>query len=160
MGLMERILHRAKTDSSNASTALLAGSKKNLAIAEKIVHDYGTAMASRQSMNGGCIADIRRLPHPKARVKDAIVFLLRLTDDPQFREQLKSSYILLADWQEGVDLAIAKNHANADAGGDAAEVVKDIAAKDAAWEAWEKWRPKVLDEERALKAELQELGLW
>jgi len=42
------------------------------------------------------------LPYTKKEIKDAIIFGLMGTDNPEFKEHLKSSYILLADWLQGV----------------------------------------------------------
>ena len=48
------------------------------------------------------IADERKLPHSKQRIKEAILYALRLTKDAAMREELKSAYLSLAGWQAGV----------------------------------------------------------
>ncbi len=65
---------------------------------EKIVHAYSAAILARKSM----ISDISELPYPKPVIKGALLAALSLTTDAKMREQLKSSFVSLADWQEGV----------------------------------------------------------
>ncbi|SPE27218.1 hypothetical protein SBBP1_400006 [Burkholderiales bacterium] len=160
MGLMDRIFHRAKVDTLTGWGVALGSGEKAFTHAVKIVQDYGAVMRWKRSAAQGCIADVQGLPHPKERIKQALALLLGASDDPQFREQLKSSYLLLADWQEGVGHEMVGLRPETDANGRAAEDREAPASQSAAWEEWERWRPKVLQEERALKAELQQLGLW
>jgi len=160
MGLMDRIFHRARADTSNGIGLAFASGERAFAHAEKVVQDYGAAMHAKRAEGHGCIADVQALPHSKERIKQALVLLLGATDDAQFREQLKSSYLLLADWQQGVGDAMVGIAPTADTQGRCAEEGAATSTQSAAWEEWERWRPKVLQEERALKAELQQLGLW
>jgi hypothetical protein len=159
MSLLDRMLHRdgSRAPQHGGGWSPRAGAQA-FAQAERIVRDYAAALASKQRAHSGCIADERELPHSKERIKHAIALLLGVSDDLPFREQLKTSYLLLADWQEGVGeqrvgVFAATPSEGAAGGGDRDE-------NDAAWQAWEQWRPRVLQEERALKAELQQLGLW
>lgn len=164
MGLIDRFLARTKADRSDVGAMLWGSGEKAFVRAERVVQDYGAAMRAKRSLGSGCVADTRDLPHSKERIKQALVLLLRDTQEPQFREQLKSSYLLLADWQQDVgDMAVAVP-ADCDAircGTSASTTaLKEPASASAAWQTWERWRSKVLEEERALKAELQQLGLW
>jgi hypothetical protein len=113
--------------------------------AEKIVRDYGAVLArlglTRSSdLTRGMVADTRKLPHPKERIKEALIFALRSTKEPQTRDQLKSGYIFLANYQEGV------GDTKPDLNLDPAEVAK--------------WWPLVYAEIQALKSELEKQGLW
>ena len=65
---------------------------------EKIVHAYSAAVLSRKSM----ISDTSELPYPKPVIKAALIAAISLTKDSKMREQLKTGYVSLADWQEGV----------------------------------------------------------
>ena len=150
MGLLNRIFGRTKTEQSSAGAIPPA-------VAEKVVQDYGAVLASAAPAPG-CVADARKLPHPKERIKQALVFALRMTKESQTREQLKIGYISLADWQEGVvDTAVGIDLTNLDPNADPVELAKRIASQGAAAE---KWTPKVKAEQEALKAELQKLELW
>ncbi|MDQ3582141.1 MAG: hypothetical protein M3495_11260 [Pseudomonadota bacterium] len=81
-----------------------------------------------------------------------------MTKEPQMREQLKVGHISLSGWQEGVGSAtVGIDLANMDSNADPVELAKRITSQGAAAE---KWMPKVKAEQAALKAELQELGLW
>ena len=150
MGLLDRIFGRTKTESSSSGAMPPA-------VAEKIVQDYGAVLGST-APTPGCIADARKLPHSKERIKQALVFALRMTKEPQMREQLKVGYISLSDWQEGVgDATVGIDLINMDLNADPVELAKRITSQGAAAE---KWMPKVEAEQEALKAELQKLGLW
>jgi len=151
MGLLDRIFGRAKGERQHTPTGMTADA------AEKIVQDYGAVLGS-SAPAPGCVADLRNLPHSKERIKQALVFAIRLTKDPQTREQLKVGYISLADWQEdvGIDtlgIDLTKMHLNADP----LELAKRIASQG---NTMEKWTPLVQAEQEALKSELQKLGLW
>jgi hypothetical protein len=114
--------------------------------AEKIVQEYGAVLAS-SALTRGLVADTRNLPHPKERIKQALVFALRSTKELQMREQLKSAYILLANYQEGVgDTTVGLDLTKADLNLDLAEM--------------KKWWPLVVAELQALKFELEKQGLW
>lgn len=125
--------------------------------AQKIVQDYGAALGS-SAPAPGCVADVRNLPHSKERIKQALVFALRLTKEPQMREQLKVGYISLADWQEGVgNETVGIDLTKMDLNADPLEMAKRIASQGSVME---KWTPLVQAEREALKSELQKLGLW
>jgi hypothetical protein len=91
MGLLDRIFGRAKNESPSASAIAPAA-------AERIVQEYGAVLGSAAAPAPGCVADASALPHPKERIKAALVFALRATTDRGMKEQLKIAYISLADW--------------------------------------------------------------
>ena len=69
--------------------------------AETVLQDYGIVLGTR-APQPGYVADVKSLPHPKPRIKEALVVALRSMQDPHMRSQLKKAYVSLADWQEGV----------------------------------------------------------
>jgi hypothetical protein len=69
--------------------------------AEKVLADYGIVLGTR-APQPGYVADAKLLPHPKPRIKEALVVALRSMQDPHMRSQLRKAYVSLADWQEGV----------------------------------------------------------
>jgi hypothetical protein len=160
MGRMNRLFRRDRAVPLDAAGRPAVVDEKAYLGAAAIVHDYGVAVQSVSAAGRGCIADVSRLPHSKRRIKDALTLLLSVTDEADLRERLKSSYLLLADWQEGVGVTIVSaSMCDSDFNNSAPDAVGS-AARGLAWDAWEKWRSRVLQEERALKAELQQLGLW
>ncbi len=72
--------------------------------AEKTVNDYGGAMMNKTPGPNGMVADARQLPHPKATIKQAILYLLENGnfDDSQ-KDSLVTGFFSLADFQPGVD---------------------------------------------------------
>lgn len=92
MGLLDRFFGGAKAK-PNAPTGMTPEE------AEKILQAYGHALEF-SAPTPGTVADARTLPHPKERIKQAIVFAIRHANNPQMREQLKVGYICLADWQD------------------------------------------------------------
>lgn len=69
--------------------------------AETVLADYGIVLGTA-APQPGYVADVKALPHPKPRIKEALVVALRSMQDPHMRSQLKKAYVSLADWQEGV----------------------------------------------------------
>jgi hypothetical protein len=65
-----------------------------------IINAYG-AFLEKSAPTPGCVADASKLPFPKARISEAILFSLGRSD-PQMKEMLKAGYLELANWQEGV----------------------------------------------------------
>ena len=68
---------------------------------ETVLQDYGIVLG-RHAPEPGWVGDAAALPHPKPRIKKALVIALRSMQDPHMRSQLKKAYVSLADWQEGV----------------------------------------------------------
>jgi hypothetical protein len=65
--------------------------------AMKIINAYGKAMMDRKTAYG----ELSALPYPKDRIKEAIIHGIKAGDDPKFRDQLRTGYVLLAEWQSG-----------------------------------------------------------
>lgn len=129
----------------------------------EIINDYGEVL-ELSAPPLGYVSDVERLPHPKDRIKEAIVAVLRRTDDPKFREQLKTGYLYLSSWQVGVGLetlgfdlaafhmellAVPENEFDA-----ASKVAVDRMRK------MEKWTRLIEAERISLPEELRKLGLW
>ena len=122
--------------------------------AEKIIQDYG-AVLETSAPTPGCVADVDKLPHPKARIKEAIAMMLPLIEDHQLREQLKTGYIWLSNWQEGVGSdQIGLDLMNMSPNSDPLEMAKLITEQD---DEMGKWTPIMQAEGEALKAELEKL---
>jgi hypothetical protein len=66
--------------------------------AQQIVQDYGAALEEKTAL--GVVRDINSLPHPKEKIKIALLFALSVTTDPTMREHLKGGYVSLSDFQE------------------------------------------------------------
>jgi hypothetical protein len=77
---------------SSVTNAILAAG------VQKIVNDYGAALASRN----GLFADASELPYPKPVIKAAILAAISITSDEKMRALLKANFMSLADWQEGI----------------------------------------------------------
>jgi hypothetical protein len=66
--------------------------------AEKIINDFGAALAARTEL----YSDAAKLPHPKIKVKEALIIWIDATHDATARDVLKGAYLSLAEWQEGI----------------------------------------------------------
>jgi hypothetical protein len=66
-----------------------------------VLQDYGIVLGTAAPQTG-YVADVKALPHPKPRIKEALVVAMRGMHDPHMRSQLRKAYVSLADWQEGV----------------------------------------------------------
>jgi len=66
--------------------------------AREVIQEYGAVLEERTAL--GTIRDINSLPYSKDRVKEALLYALRVTIDPSMRERLRSAYVLLADFQQ------------------------------------------------------------
>jgi len=66
--------------------------------AQAIVNAYGAALASKTSG----VVDASHLPHPKSRIKAALLVAMQATPEGSMRNLLKAGYVSLADWQDGV----------------------------------------------------------
>jgi hypothetical protein len=147
LGLLGKLFGSSKTATSSITPAM----------AEKIVQDYGAALGTSAPPAGG-VADARALPHPKARIKEALVFALHTTSDANMRKQLITAYLALADWQDGVGatpLGIDLTKMDLQGNPDVANLAKKFLTQNASME---KWRPQIEAEQRVLLAELQNLG--
>jgi hypothetical protein len=126
-----------------------------LAEAQKIVNEYGAVLASKKAM----INDVSGLPYPKIQIKAALILAIAATEDKVMRSNLRSSYISLADWQQGIGMgpnqfdALKANPSDADLL-KAAKRIVEAAPKT------EKINKLVKAETDALVDELKCLGLW
>ena len=84
---------------------LIAGNIKTLEPNENnyinIVQAYGKAVEESQ-IGLGIVADVNELPFSKEQIKKSILLAIKNTDDVKKKEQLKTGYLFLADWQENV----------------------------------------------------------
>ncbi len=87
-------------DLSRASSPPWQGEKLKISWpdVERIVRANGAAMISHKSIP----SDVSELPYPKHLIKAALIAAISVTKDPKMREQLKSGFVTLGDWQEGV----------------------------------------------------------
>jgi hypothetical protein len=87
--------------------------------------------------------------------KQALITLLKSNEDPQMLEHLKSSYWLLADWQDGVgNTNVGLDLSNMDLTADPIELAKQMSEQSNDNE----WKEKAEKERQQLRAELKELG--
>ncbi len=125
--------------------------------AEEVIQTYGAALETKAETPGR-VADISELPFPKGKIKEALIIGLKTTNDQEVKEMLKVGYIQLADWQEGVGktdqgLDLLKMDPNEDQ----VKLLQQILAEESRHQ---KWQPVVLAEQKELKQELVDLGLW
>jgi hypothetical protein len=118
---------------------------------EKIIHAYADAMLLRKSS----FADASELPYPKATIKVALLTAILVTEDAAARELLKTNFVLLADWQEGVgpgahafELAMKED-----------DVMASARAAKAAGPSYTEILAKITSEMQALISELKSHGL-
>lgn len=126
-------------------------------VASQIVREYGAVLEVSSTSLGG-VADVRELPYPKERIKAALIVALRATTDKKVTEQLKGGYVFLADWQPGVGAEpISYGFGGMAPGASTEDMALEVAAQT---DRMTKWAPVIAAESEALKAELQQLGLW
>lgn len=162
MKLLNRLFGRTKTEQTASDSLTPAAAAKKILAAHtsltQIASDYGAVLASSAAPAPLCVADARKLPHPKEDIKKALVYALRIVEDPQMRSALKICYISLAQWQEGVgDTDVGVDITKIDPNVDMHELAERITSQASAWE---KWRLKATTERESLVGELQKLGLW
>lgn len=125
--------------------------------AAEIVKDYFKVLKT-DAPAPLCVADVAKLPHPKQKIKSALIRVMKGTERGEVHDAMKASYILLADWQEGVGetdqgLDISKLDKNKSIEERASHVLSHSKVVD-------KWQPIIEAEEAKLKEELVGLGLW
>jgi len=125
--------------------------------AEKIIQAYGAVLQAKAPAPGR-VADASKLPFPKERIKAALIFGLKATNDQQMKEILKVGYIQLADWQEGVgENDIGLDLSNEDLDDDPVKLAQKIVDQGSGHK---KWQPIIKAEQEKLQKELVDLGLW
>lgn len=162
MKLLNRLFRRTKTEQSASDSLTLAAAAKKILAAHaklnKIASDYGAVLASSAAPAPGCVADAGKLPHRKEHIKEALVYALRVIEDPQMRNALKICYVSLANWQEGVgDTDVGADFTKIDPRADIHEFANRIASQASVWK---NWSIKASAERESLVGELQKLGLW
>jgi hypothetical protein len=150
MGIFNSLIRRAqpatvaKSSATATNTILIAGM-------QKIVQDYGVSLESHKS----AFADVSELPYPKPVIKRAMIAAVAITQDAKMREALKTSYVSLAVWQEGIGPGPHPF--------ETAMAIKDIRASaqavSAAGPSYMEINAKVIAEMQKLLAELKVLGL-
>lgn len=91
-------------------TSFLKALAKNYSIASndslneyylKIIQDYGLFLETTNHPVGA-VSDESTLPHPKKEIKDAIQFMLRITNNPNEINALKHGYLELPYFQPNI----------------------------------------------------------
>lgn len=97
VGLFDRFLkpRQAAPASTNAETI------------QSLLRAYGAALEAHAA-TGAVVADVSNLPARKEVLREVLLSLIRATENPMAREQLKSSYVMLADFQPNVGSEIVK----------------------------------------------------
>jgi hypothetical protein len=160
MKLLNRLFGRTKTAQPASDSLTLAAAAKKIHAAHaslnKIASDYGAVLASSTAPMPGCVADVCKLPHPKEEIKKALVYALRIVEDPKMRNALMICYISLANWQEGVgDTDVGIDLTKVDPNADTHDLAKWITSQASASEIWSL---KARAERQSLVDELQKLG--
>lgn len=145
MGFLKRILGGKKQSSASLEES------------REIVGGYCSFLEHSAPLSG-TVADVKKLPYSKTKIKEAIVICLKSISDSRTRETIKSAYIWLSNWQEGVgeenlgpDLRKIRNKDPM-----SIEVQRELEK----YGEMENWSPIIEIETKELKAELERLGLW
>jgi len=126
-------------------------------IAVEIIQRFGSVLENEAPVPG-CVADVTKLPFPKEKIREALIFGLRANVDPKMKEMLKTAYIELANWQRGVgpaDQGIDTSKLNAE--DDVESRARSVLAQT---HRQEQWNDIVLKEQAYSKSELEALKLW
>jgi len=118
---------------------------------QKIVGANIAQLLSRKSRP----LDASELPYPKATIKLALIAAITVTEDTKMREQMRSAFVQMADWQEGIGPG---PHSVVDLfGGD--DLVEEAKRVYAAGPSIMKIGAQVIAEMPALLDELKSLGM-
>lgn len=126
-------------------------------MAVAIIQEFG-AVLENKAPAPGCVADVTKLPFPKERIKEALIFGLRSNADPKMKEMLKVAYIELANWQPRVgsdDQGLDTSKLNLE--GDVEALARSVLAQT---QRQDEWNEIVLKEQASSKSELERLKLW
>jgi len=120
-----------------------------------IIQDYGDIIVN-SAPTPGCVADESKLPYPKEKIKEAIIWGLRNTEDPDAINSLKFGYVQLASWQPGIGesdkgLDLTKLDLNQDIMIHAEEIIKQTGGSN-------DWKEASESERETLYQELEHLG--
>ncbi len=122
-----------------------------------IVGNYGEIL-EKSAPAPGCAADVKKLPYPKKEIKEALIKVLKNTDDPQMKEHLKIGYISLSNWQEGVgEKDQGVDFSKIDRNQSAEDIARSMVSAEQAL-GGKDWSKVILDEQETLMQELESLG--
>jgi hypothetical protein len=66
---------------------------------QTVVQDFGALI---QTVQPGTYYDVSMLPHSKDTILKSLLYALKVTDDAQLREHIKTGLVFLSQFQEGV----------------------------------------------------------
>jgi hypothetical protein len=116
---------------------------------------YGTAIENH-ARSGAVVSDESKLPAPKAAMREALFTLIVSTQDRTQREQLKTSYVLLAEFQPEGGAEVIKFDVVARPG----ETVQEQAARFVAQGPLAmQWHQRVTEDMKALLKDLTDAKL-
>ena len=122
---------------------------------EAVIQVYGEVLED-SAPSPGCVADVSKLPFPKDTIKAAIITALNHTYNRQMKEYLKTAYISLSGWQEGVgETDQGLDVLNMDTNQDLAALAEDIVNQS---ESTDKWTAVQQKDLKRLQGELSKLG--
>ena len=129
-------------------------SSMSVEYATKIAGAYGNILENNAPVPG-TFADTSKLPYPKPIIKQALTLLLSSNTDMQINEHIKTAYLLLADWQEGIGPTnVGLDITSMDISADPVQLAGKIASQD---NDIEKWQTIANEERQRLKTELDNL---
>jgi hypothetical protein len=135
-----------------SATTPTATQKAYLSDVQNIIVAYGAALMSRRAI----VADTSELPYPKHVIKAALIAAIKVTTDVAQREQLKSAFVGLSGWQEGIGTSPQSFEVTKADLDDPISAMHRIAA---AGQEFTAIPEKIAAEGEALFAELKALGL-
>jgi hypothetical protein len=124
----------------------------------EVVGNYGSVIEAR-AKTPSFVADESKLPYPKEQIKRAIIEALKINALPQLREHLKTAYLELSMWQKGVgqkDQLWTYDILNMNPNDAPEKLAQQLSDQNID----PKWERVILQENEALKKELEDLGLW
>jgi hypothetical protein len=87
---------------NNSSSFIQSLDLMNVSKAQEIVQCYASILKTHQHSSSPIVVEESKLPYPKSEIKKAIITILFTTNDSQLKEQLKSEYLGLSEWQQEV----------------------------------------------------------
>jgi hypothetical protein len=145
MGLFDRFLKPKKPALAPTSAEVV----------QSLLMAYGAAIEAHAA-TGGTVADVSKLPAPKEVLRKVLFALITATEDRVAREQLRGSYVMLAEFQPEVGPEIIKLDLQLRPG----ESVQSQAARVAAQAPLVmKWGQRVTDEMAVLLKQLTDAKL-
>jgi hypothetical protein len=138
-----------KDDGSQSS----GESKSSFNAMQDIVRRYGRTLEAHAT-RGSIVSDVSMLPIPKDDLRKVLITLITAMPDGPQREQLKSGYMMLPDFQPGVGTRIIKIDPDMSKGVHRATTEVLDEAKE-----FERWSAITLAESTQLKLDLDKLAL-